>query len=107
MTSLDSRAVSWWPVHQYLAAAVAQAEHLPTAGTPAWCALDDADPLKLLSLAVEAEHLILHREMRQEAHAEASKAVAAAVDWAAIANEIRQLDAARRDGARIERTHVA
>ncbi len=98
-----SRSVSWWPVHVFIAAAVAQAEHLPDAGTPAWCALADDDPAKLLALAAEGEHVILFREMAQEAKAEASKAVAAAADWPKVARELQQLDAARRSGARIER----
>jgi len=103
VSALDSRSVAWWPVHQFVAAAVAQADNVPAAGTPAWVALADNDPRKLLALAVEAEHVILHREMRQEVLAEASKAVAKSSDWPQVARELQQLDAARRSGARIER----
>jgi len=86
---------------------VAQAGTLPDAGTPAWAALADADPRKLLALAVEGEHIVLHREIRQEALAEASKDIAAAADWPAVGREIQQLDAARRSGIRIERRGAA
>lgn len=46
-----SRAVAWWPVHEFMAALLAQANDLPLAGTPAWCSLSDGDPRKLLALA--------------------------------------------------------
>jgi hypothetical protein len=105
--AVDSQQAAWWPVHQFVAALVAQSGALPGAGTPAWCALSDGDPRKLLALAVEGEHVVLFREIAQEARAEASKAVAAAADWPAVARQIQQLDAARRSGARIERSaHV-
>lgn len=95
--------VAWWPVHQFIAAAVAQADNLPAAGTPAWCALADDDHCKLLALAVAGEHHVLRVEIAQEQQAQASKAVASAADWVAIARELRQLDDARKSGVRIER----
>ena len=95
--------VAWWPVHEFIAAAVAQADNLPAAGTPAWVALADSDPRKMLAIAVEGEHIVLHREIRQEARAEASRAVATSTDWPAVAREIQQLDAARKSGIRIGR----
>ncbi len=107
MTTTESRMVAWWPVHEFIAAAVAGVDDLPTAGTPAWCVLADGDPRKLLAVAVAGEHHALRMEIAQEARAEASKAIAAAVDWPAAAREVQQLDAARRSGARIERsTHA-
>lgn len=107
MTALDSRAVSWWSVHEFVAALIAQARSLPMAGTPAWCALADGDPRKLLAVAVAGEHHVLRMEIGQEARAEAAKAVAAAADWPKVAQEIRGLADARRSGVRIERgAHV-
>jgi hypothetical protein len=103
VSALDSRTVAWWPVHEFIAAAVAQADNLPAAGTPAWCALADDDHRKLLAVAVAGEHHVLRIEIAQEARAEASKAVAAATDWAQVAREVQQLHDARRNGARIER----
>lgn len=103
MTSIESRAVSWWPVHEFVTALIAQADNIPVAGTPAWCALADGDPGKLLAVAVAGSHHVLRVEMAQEARAEASKAIAGAVDWPAVSREFRQLDDARRSGIRIER----
>lgn len=103
-----SRAVSWWPVHEFLAAILVQANDLPQAGTPAWCALGDGDPRKLLALAAAGEHHVLRVEIAQEAQAEAAKIVAASADWHALARAVRQRDLARRSGAFIERkTDVA
>lgn len=82
-----SREVSWWPVHEFVAALVAQLdEPLPTAGTPTWCALSGGDPRKLLALAVAGEHHVLRLELDQNASSEASKAVAAACDWGRVSN---------------------
>ena len=98
-----SRAVSWWPVHEFMAALLAQANDLPSAGTPAWCALSDGDPRKLLALAAAGEHHVLRVEIAQEAQAEESKTIAASADWQAVARAVRQRDQARCSGAYIER----
>lgn len=103
MTNIESRSVAWWPVHEFVAALVAQANDLPVAGTPAWCLLGDGDPRKLLAVAVAGEHHVLRVETAQEAHAEASKAMAAATDWSQIAREMQQREDARNSGVRIER----
>lgn len=103
MSAIDSRTVAWWPVHEFVAALIAQAGTPPTAGTPAWLALGDGDPAKLLALAVAGEHHVLRMEIAQEHLTEASKAVAASADWPAMAREVRQLADARRNGTRIER----
>lgn len=86
-----SQQVAWWPVHRFLNSALARANAgpLPLAGTPAWMDLTDTDQRKLLALAVAGEHHALRMEIAQEAIAEASKAVAAAEDWPAIARTIR------------------
>lgn len=97
---IASRQVSWWPVHEFVEAAVAQANgSLPAAGTPSWCELSDGDPRKLLAVAVAGEHHVLRMEVAQQAQADASSSVSAAADWSKISREIRQ----RRSGARIER----
>lgn len=101
---VDSRAVSWWPVHEFLAAVLAQADTAPPlAGTPAWLALADHDPAKLLALAVAGEHHVLRMEIAQESRAEASKAIASSADWSKVSREIRTRADARRSGTRIER----
>ncbi|MGV0624462.1 DUF2742 domain-containing protein [Mycolicibacter minnesotensis] len=88
---MDSRQISWWPVHTFLEAALAQANcgPLPTAGTPSWQALADTDHRKILALASAGEHAILAWETAQEHRAEAAKAIAAAEDWPAAARQIR------------------
>jgi hypothetical protein len=104
MTAVPSRQVAYWPVAEFIATALAQANTLPPgAGTPAWCALADSDPLKALGLMVAGGAHVLDVEAAQEARAEASKAIAAAVDWRAVATEVRELAGARRRGVRIER----
>ncbi|OKH65399.1 hypothetical protein EB73_21915 [Mycobacterium sp. SWH-M3] len=89
--SPQSQQVSWWPVHEFLEAVVNQANYgtLPTAGTPAWQALADGDPRKLLALAVSGEHWALRTEIAQERLAEAGREVAEAADWSALAQQIR------------------
>lgn len=101
---VESRAVSWWEVHSFLAAVLAQAGATPpVAGTPAWMALADGDPAKLLAVAVAGEHHVLRMEIAQAANAEASKAVAASADWPAIARAVRRRADAIRSGAYIAR----
>lgn len=94
-----SQEVSWWATHQFITALVAQANTaLPWAGTPAWRALDDADPRKLLSLAVAGEHHVLRIEIGQDAIADASTQISSAEDWKAVAQQVlrrHEIDALR------------
>lgn len=105
MSNIDSRQTSYASVAAFIAELLAQVNNAvpPGAGTPAWCALDPADPMKSLSLIVAGGAHVLSVEATQEALAEASKAVAASADWPKVAREIQQLDAARKAGVRIER----
>ncbi|MGV0735270.1 DUF2742 domain-containing protein [Mycobacterium syngnathidarum] len=86
----QSQQVSWWPAHEFITAMVnkANAGPLPTAGTPQWCELADNDPRKLLALAASGEHWVLHTELAQEKRAEASRDIAAAGGWSALAKRI-------------------
>lgn len=103
-----SQAVSWYPVHEFLQAVLAQANcgPLPWPGTPSWCELSDGDPRKLLALAEFGQHHALRLELNQEARAEASHAVAASADWPSIAREVRRHADAVRTGAYIPRRGV-
>lgn len=104
--ALASQQVSWWPVHEFLQAALAQANcagPLPWPGTPAWCDLADGDPRKLLALASFGEHHALRVETAQTAKADAAQDVSASADWSQIARELRGRDAARASGAYIRR----
>ncbi|OBI08657.1 hypothetical protein A5715_00630 [Mycolicibacter heraklionensis] len=58
------------------------------AGTPAWCALDDQHPDKLAAVLAAGVHHALRMDLSQEAAADASKAIAAADDWPAVARAI-------------------
>jgi len=86
-----ARSVSWWSVHEYVQPVLTRIGDYPPAGTPAWCELADGDPRKVAAIFDYAQHHALRVETAQEIHAEASKAVAAAADWPAIANELHQL----------------
>jgi hypothetical protein len=57
-------------------------------GTPAWCALDDDDTVKLAALFDAAQHWALRVETCQQAQCDGSRAVADAVDWSGLAREI-------------------
>lgn len=66
-------------------------------GTPTWCELDDSDVRKLVALAEFGLHHALRVEVAQQAHADASRAVSAAVDWSAISREIHARNAFRSE----------
>jgi hypothetical protein len=83
-----SGAVSWWSVHEHVAPFLERAGGWPMAGTPQWCALPDDDPRKLAALLDAAQHWALRVETGQESMAQASQAISAAADWAAIARRV-------------------
>ena len=89
LSIVAAQSVSWWSVHTFITAKAAEADDLPPAGTPRWCALADDDPRKLLALAVAGEHHVLRTEIAQEQHAQASHDISAAADWTAVAKSIR------------------
>lgn len=89
MGSLESQQVSWWSVHEHVQRFLDLVGTWPTAGTPAWCALADG-PVKLAALLDAAQHWALKLELNQEALAEASRSVSAAVDWPKVSREIQQ-----------------
>ena len=85
---MTNQQVSWWSVHGFVAPYLDAAA--PMAGTPAWCDLEDTDPLKWAALLDAARHWALHLEINQQALAEASRDVSVAADWRSVANEIRR-----------------
>jgi Protein of unknown function (DUF2742) len=91
MINTASQQVSWWSVHEFVSAALSQAEvsSWPLAGTPAWCALADGDPRKWAAVLSGGEHWALRVETSQEARAEASRDVAEAADWDAVSRNHR------------------
>ena len=88
--AIASQQVSWWSVHQFVSAVLDQANGWPLVGTSAWCSLADDDPQKWAALLDAAQHWALRLETCQEARVDAGKAVAGAVDWAALSREINQ-----------------
>lgn len=96
-----SSEVNWWAAHLFIEAAVAQANcgPLPCAGTPAWAALADGDPRKLLALAIAGEHHVLRLQLGQEARAQAAEDIWAGEDWRQVAQQVqrrREIDELRR-----------
>lgn len=89
-SSTASQAVSWWSVHEFVAAVLNQCNDWPPLGTPAWCSLAHDDPRKWAALLDGAQHWALRVETCQEAHAEASRAISGAVDWSALSREINR-----------------
>ena len=79
-----SQQVSWWDVHQFVQAL--DLPPLPFPGTPAWQHASDA--VKAMACIAAAEHYALLLDTRQERLADASKQIAAATDWAAVARNI-------------------
>lgn len=85
--TLDSPQVSWWSVHQFVEAAIRQADirSWPMAGTPAWCALAEGDPRKWAALFDAGQHWALRVETCQEHVGDAAKVIAEAADWSVVA----------------------
>lgn len=90
-----STQVDWWVVNQFVVGWLAQVEVWPMAGTPQWAALPAHDPRKWASLLDAARHWSLRVDACQEARAEASRAIAGAADWKAIAHEVAHPPASR------------
>jgi len=108
VSAIASRTICWEPVHDYVEKLASRLgvdlrNPMPFPGTLAWLALPDDSPVKKSALLLAASQRVLHLEVEQENRADASKDVAAAADWPAIANEVRSLADARKSGARIER----
>ncbi len=86
---VGARSVSWWSVHEYVQQYIDRVGPFPMAGTPAWCALSDDDPIKKAGILDAAQHWALHVEINQKQRAEASKAVAESADWPTVASMMR------------------
>ena len=89
MNTPGSQQVSFWSVYRWVQDRIGGTE-FPTAGTPAWCALDDDDPAKLAAVLDAGSHHSLRVEIAQEQRAAAARAIARAADWPAIARRYRR-----------------
>ncbi len=102
--SAASRQVSWFEAYEFTDKLAA--DHgitlagLPIAGTPAWCGMADHDARKLLALVLGGVREALNNDTRQQNLADASREIASAADWSAVARRIQQ----DRGAVRIPRT---
>jgi hypothetical protein len=92
--AIASQQVSWVDVHEFVLPKLQAVGDWPMVGSPAWCDLGGSDPIKWAALLDAAQHWALRLEACQTARAEASRDVAAAADWRAIAQEKLRLDSA-------------
>ncbi|BBY33369.1 hypothetical protein BST33_09995 [Mycolicibacter minnesotensis] len=83
-----SRQVTYLTVYDLVAPLLGEPGLVP--GTPAWMHLDDANPAKWSALLWAAVWWALEQDTRQEAAADASKAIARIEDWPAVARCIRR-----------------
>ncbi|MEB3062475.1 DUF2742 domain-containing protein [[Mycobacterium] zoologicum] len=90
MNTSASQQVSFWEVHTWVQRYLDVVGDYPTCGTPSWCLLPDDSREKWAALLDFAQHHALRVETAQEQRAETAKAIASAVDWPAIARELRQ-----------------
>jgi hypothetical protein len=88
-TIVSSQQVNWSEVNLFVTPLLEQAGSWPMAGTPAWCLLDDDDPVKWAALLDAAQHWALRVETCQRAACEASRDISAAADWSAVAREVQ------------------
>jgi hypothetical protein len=87
--AVSSQQVAWWSVHEFVDPLLGRTGSWPMAGTPEWGVLADSDPVKWAALLDAAQHWALRVEMCQTAEIDASHAISAAADWAAIGRAIR------------------
>lgn len=94
---IESRAVAWEPVHRLVAPLLGSPGLAP--GVPAWVDLDDHDPEKWRAVLWSSVWWAVAEDARQDAMAEASRAISAAADWSAVARGMQR----RRSGVYIPR----
>lgn len=86
---MTSNQVTWTTVLAFVERRGIDPATVLTAGTPAWQALDEHHPDKLAAVLAAGVHHALRLDLNQEAVADASKAIAAAENWPAVAQRIR------------------
>lgn len=94
-----SRTVDWWSVHQYAEPTLTEVGSWPIVGSLPWQHLPTDDPVKLAAVLDAARHWALRVDAAQEAMAEASRAVSAAVDLPSVIRDMQR----RRSGVYIPR----
>ena len=90
---LASQQASWADVHQFVLPKLQRVGDWPMAGSPAWCLLDDRDPVKWASVLDAAQHWTLRIEYFQTVEADASSNISNALNWSEIARTFARRDA--------------
>jgi hypothetical protein len=90
MSLITSQQVSFWAVHEHVSPLLELVGSWPLVGSPAWCELDDRDPVKKAALLDAARHWSLRLETCQAKRCEAGRDVAGAADWSAVARDVRK-----------------
>lgn len=85
---VSSRSVNFSSVCEWAAPRLDSVGSWPMIGTPEWLSLPDDDPQRWASALDACRHWALLVENNQRAMSDASRAVAAAVDWPAVAREV-------------------
>jgi Protein of unknown function (DUF2742) len=89
MSTTESQQVSWLEVYEW-AERMGYLVDGPNAGTPTWCALADDAEEKLAAAVADSVHWALRKDTLQAEQAEASRAIAGAADWSALAGRIQR-----------------
>jgi hypothetical protein len=107
--SIASMQVSWWDCHVFMTEMVKRTNcgPVPWPGTPAWCAMADDDPRKLLALAGFGVYQALSVDAWQKATAEASSEISAGENWSQVARSNLRRTYAIRSGAYIPKKATA
>lgn len=83
--SPQSQQVCWTTVLEFVERLGINPTTVLLVGTPAWAQLPDDHPDKLAAVLAAGVHHALRLNLTQDAMAEASQAISAAVDWTAVA----------------------
>lgn len=90
--------IDWGPVARFVRRRLSGIGQVPTAGSPDWLALDDADPKKLAAVLTAGSRWCLEWEIdqihnRAVAEKDAALELSTALPWAAVAKSIAERDA--------------
>ena len=96
---MHSRTGDWWSVHQYVEPTLTEVGSWPMLGTLAWQHLPHDHPAKLAAVLDGGRHWALRVDTAQEAMAEASRDISAAVDLPALVRDMKR----RQSGVYIPR----
>lgn len=88
--STVSQQVSWSDVNAFVLPKLVKVGDWPMAGSPAWCLLDDRDPVKWAAVLDAGQHWILRIEGWQQADCDASGEISSVRDWAATSRLVTQ-----------------